>query len=474
MNDFDEATDSVVAEDRGPSRSLFVLLYVQTFLASFGERLWGFAVPMLLATMYPKNMWPAATLAFIETISGFLCGPTVGALLDRSERLVIMRIALIAQNVSIVVASGCFYVLVWLDLGSAESVPYDKWTFWLPMICLYVVAAFNSIAALADSVSIKKIWVPAICSGNDDLLRSTNASMRRINLLCEVGAPLAFGSLLSFLPQQNAIGVSLLVVVLWNVASFVPELVTLQAIYARVPSLSQPAPNAGQSPQNRVHEIIRGWRSYSKHPVFLASLAYVLLFVTVLMPGVLMTSFLIFWKIEQWEIAVFRGLCAITGILATMIATPVMKRVGIVRAGVIFSWFQWAFLVPATVAVFLPSFGFVWGIYVFMGMVILSRMGLWGFDLVEVHLMQTCVSTTEAGSINSVEYSATQLASMLPYIVGIFSNDPQHFVWLVVGSSLSILCAAILFTVWATRDFRPDAADVHDVSLNSVQTTEDE
>jgi iron-regulated transporter 1 len=437
--------------DPVPNSSLFVLLYVQTFLASFGERLWGFAVPMLLATMYPKNMWPAATLAFIETMSGFLSGPTVGALIDRSSRLAIMRVALVGQNVSIVVASGCFYALVWFDLGSADAVPYDKWTFWVPMLCLYLVAALNSVAALADSVSIKKIWVPAICHGNEDLLRSTNASMRRINLLCEVGAPLAFGLMLSFLPKDRAISISILVVVVWNIVSFVPELVTLQAIYNRVPLLAESSIGTSQPVKNPLREALHGWHSYVNHNVFLASLAYALLFVTVLMPGVLMTSFLIFWKIEQWEIAVFRGLCAITGILATLIATPVMKKVGIVRAGVIFSWFQWGFLVPATIAVFLPNFGYVWGLYVFMAMVILSRMGLWGFDLVEVHIMQTGVRSSEAGAINSVEYSATQLGSLLPYLVGIFSNDPTLFVWLVVGSSLSILGAAILFTVWARK-----------------------
>ena len=146
---------------------------------------------------------------------------------------------------------------------------------------------------------------------------------------------------------------------------------------------------------------------------------------TVLMPGVLMTSYLLDSSVTQWEIAVFRGLCAVTGILATLIATPLMRRVETVRAGVVFSWFQWGFLVPAVAAAFLPVYGFRWGVYVFMGMVILSRMGLWGFDLVEVNIMQTCVDPIEAGKINAVEYSATQLGSLLPYIAGILVNDPK-------------------------------------------------
>jgi hypothetical protein len=94
----EENHDATPSSGEGrPSNEVFVLLYLQTFLASFGERLWGFAVPMLLATMYPKNMWPAATLALIETLCGFLSGPSVGAMIDRTGRLAVMRAALIGQ-----------------------------------------------------------------------------------------------------------------------------------------------------------------------------------------------------------------------------------------------------------------------------------------------------------------------------------------------------------------------------------------
>jgi hypothetical protein len=54
-----EAAESLA---RPASNNLFLLLYAQTFLASFGERMWGFAVPMLLATMYPKICGPQQPL----------------------------------------------------------------------------------------------------------------------------------------------------------------------------------------------------------------------------------------------------------------------------------------------------------------------------------------------------------------------------------------------------------------------------
>ena len=427
-----------------------LLLYVEVFLSSFGERLWGFAVPILLATMYPANMWPAASVALVETLGGFLSGPFVGAQIDRGNKFRVMQVALVIQNVSIVLVSGCFYAMVWLDLASPTSIPSGRWTFWALMSGIIVVTAVNSAALLARTVSLQKVWVPAVCDHDSTELISTNAILRRINLVCEIGAPLGFGVLLSFLPASRALDVSIYVVVGWNLASFIPEMVVLNAIFKRTSSLSTPS-DIQKVKKNALVEALQGVSSYAKHGVFVASLSYAFLFVTVLMPGVLMTSYLLDSDVRQWEIAVFRGLCAVTGILATLIAAPLMRKVGTVRAGVIFSWFQWGFLVPATGAAFLPLFGFRWGVYVFMGMVILSRMGLWGFDLAEVNIMQTCVDASESGKINAVEYSATQLGSLLPYIAGIFVNNPKLFPWLVVGSAASIFIAAVLFTAWSAR-----------------------
>jgi len=453
-NENDKKSGNLQVEDtrdnveNGPSQKQILFMYSHTFLTSFGERLWGFAIPMLLVLIYPSNMWPAASLAFIETISGFFSGPSAGAWIDRTCRLFVMKVSVIGQTVSIVLASGCFYGIIFLGMASEGEVPYKTLTFWGPMLGLYLAAAINSVVAVTDSVSMKKVWVPMICQGDSKILCSVNASLRRINLVCEIGAPLSFGCLLSFLPQHHSISVSLFCVVSFNVLCLGPELFILQSLYKSTPALSKPVAVCTKSP-NPLVEAVQGWHSYVNHKVFLASFAYSLLYLTVLMPGVLMTSFLNYCGIQEWEIAVFRCLCAITGILATLLATPLMRIFGIFKAGVFFAWFQWLFLVPATIASFLPLYGHHWGVYLFMGMVIISRMGLWGFDLAEVSIMQTWVDEKEAGTINAVEYSATQLFSLIPYLASIVSNDPKCFVWMVVGSSLSILSAAVLFSTWA-------------------------
>jgi hypothetical protein len=50
---------------------------------------------------------------------------------------------------------------------SADAVPIGSWRFWMAMIGLYVTAVVNSVCAMLDSVSLSKIWVPAICRGDE-------------------------------------------------------------------------------------------------------------------------------------------------------------------------------------------------------------------------------------------------------------------------------------------------------------------
>lgn len=65
-------------------------------------------------------------------------------LLDRVDRYQVVWYAVVGQNLSIAVASACFYVLVWQGMASEVAVPTGEWRFWLPMIGLYITAALNA------------------------------------------------------------------------------------------------------------------------------------------------------------------------------------------------------------------------------------------------------------------------------------------------------------------------------------------
>jgi hypothetical protein len=76
---------------------------------------------------------------------------------------------------------------------------------------------------------------------------------------------------------------------------------------------------------------------------------------------------------------------------------------------------------------------------------------LWGFDLVEVQLMQISIESHERGSINSVESSMTSLATLISFLLGIINNKPENFFYLVLVSYLCVTVAVILYCIWCYK-----------------------
>jgi iron-regulated transporter 1 len=340
-------------------------------LSSFGERVWSFTLPMSLGLLYPQLLWPAAAAGLGETASCVLLGSLVGRVVDTRDRLWLMRWALALQNGSIALACGCL-LLLWAELLS----------FWPLFVCAVLLQALNRVAAQADSVCLRKVWVPALCGAEPLLLASLNAQLRRVDLVCEIVAPLLVGLLLSFAPLTAA----LVAVLALNVLSFVPELLLLTKLHATLPRPATAAdlgdssldPDAEEkAAEERVlpaqqrlslRDAFAAWPLYAAEPVFPLSLAYCCLYVTVLSPGPLMTTFLVSVRLPDLSISAFRGACAATGILATWLAAPAVARWGDDRAALFFSWAQWLALAAGVAAQFtLPG---VWAVYAFLALVV--------------------------------------------------------------------------------------------------------
>jgi len=129
----------------------------------------------------------------------------------------------------------------------------------------------------------------------------TNATMQRIDLGCKVLAPMVLGFMLQFTP----LAIGLLIVGAWVGGTFIPELLLLISIYRRHRSLLEKPPpttdETGESllsgpPETRSNNpfvvLYQGWSTYFKQEAFLASLAFSILFLTILSPGGLTTAYL--------------------------------------------------------------------------------------------------------------------------------------------------------------------------------------
>lgn len=127
---------------------------------------------------------------------------------------------------------------------------------------------------------------------------------------------------------------------------------------------------------------------YFHHPAFLPSFACALLYLTVLSFSGQMVTYLLSTGYTSTQVAVARTLSVFFEVLATWVAPWLMDKIGPVRAGLWFASWQagclfagisvfWAFPDKAMIA----ASGLVGG-------TILSRIGLWGFDLCSQILVQ--------------------------------------------------------------------------------------
>ena len=159
-------------------------------------------------------------------------------------------------------------------------------------------------------------------------------------------------------------------------------------------SISSPAPHHSAFPSPASASPLQAYLAaawlYYHHPLFLPSIAYCLLYVSILSFGGIMTAYLSSSLIDlpAWLLAVGRGAAALVGIIATLsIPSLIASRLSLVHTGTLCLLLQClclcmavlAFLLPASSSLFLPL--------LFTGL-ISSRFGLWGYDLCETQLMQ--------------------------------------------------------------------------------------
>ena len=126
---------------------------------------------------------------------------------------------------------------------------------------------------------------------------------------------------------------------------------------------------------------------YTQHPVFLPSLALSLLYLTVLSLGGQMVTYLLASGYNSFHIALVRTLSVIFELSATWAAPRTMNRIGPARAGI---WFlNWQVLcLGVAVAYFWAEPIAIRAASGLVAGTILSRIGLWGYDLCAQSLIQ--------------------------------------------------------------------------------------
>ncbi|XP_059428892.1 solute carrier family 40 member 2-like [Corylus avellana] len=462
-------------DDSIPS-SLFTHLYVAHFLARWGARMWEFSVGLYMISIWPDSLLFAALYGVVESASTVLFGPLVGQWVDRLTYVKVLRIWLVAQNLSFIIA-GCT-VIALLRFSTLKSTNY---TAFLSLVLLTNVSgAVAALSTLAGTILIEREWVVVISEGHPpEMLTKINSIIRRIDLICKLFGPVLSGFLISFV----SLTASAVALALWNAISIWVEYWLFISVYNGIPALGESSErrisrlspvevveestltsqeresllshDGGNSPltvntwESKIIQWIPcldAWRVYFQQDVVLPGLALALLYFTVLSFGTLMIADLEWEGIPAYVTAIARGISAVIGISATFVYPVLQSRISTIRTGLWSIWSQWTCLLVCVGSIWVKNS--VLAAYMLMAGVATSRLGLWMFDLSVLQQMQDHVPEADRGVVGGVQNSLQSILDLMTYVMGIIISNPQDFWQLTLISFVLVTLAAFLYTIY--------------------------
>ncbi|KAI3931733.1 hypothetical protein MKW92_043535 [Papaver armeniacum] len=490
MREPNEVRESLLGHDSSPqlvhknpsSSSLILRLYLGHFLARWGARMWEFSVGLYMINIWPDSLLLTAVYGVVEASSTALFGPIIGKLVNRLTYVQVLRLWLLTQNLSFIVAG---VTVTWLLVHSGLRL--SGFALFISLVVLTNVSgAIGTLSTLAGTILVEREWVIVIANGEPpEVLTNMNSVIRRIDLSCKLFAPVASGFIISFISLEA----SAVALALWNIISVWLQYWLLKSVYDGIPSLSendkkrkarfeQKNPVEISSSISTDTEILLSykgsssaleehswkqklikrlskvaffdaWIVYLRQDVVLPGVALSLLYFSVLSFGTLMTATLEWKGIPAYVIGIVRGISATVGIAATLLYPILHSRISTLRTGLWSIWTQWSFLLVCAASVWIQNNNI--SAWMLMGGVSASRLGLWMFDLSVMQQMQDQVPDSDRCIVGGVQNSLQSILHLLSYVSGIIVSNPKDFGKLTILSVLSTMLAAVLYTFHVYR-----------------------
>ena len=445
--------ETVDAEPLGPS---LWRLYRSHFLSTWNARAFEFGAVLFLAAIFPGDLLPMSVYALGRAAAAVLLSPVVGRYIDTGERLNIIRNSIIWQRAAVLLSCAVLGTMVLLRDRIVTPLRYSL------LAPLVVLACIEKLGAITNLVSVERDWVVAIANADGLLLRTMNSQMRRIDLFCKLVGPLAIAAL----DGWNT-SIAIFVTLVSNAISLPVEYILIAQVYHRTPELAHqrsgrvvagtPDRNAQDSEASKSEQSARAsfWsnlRVYTSQPAFLASLSLSILYLTVLSFAGQMITFLLAMGYSSAVVGVLRVLSTGFEISATFLAPPLIKRIGAVRSAL---WFvNWQlFSLSAAGTLYWTIRDPFWAASSLVGGTILSRVGLWGFDLSVQITIQEEVEPEARGAFSTTEAGLQSLFEACAYASTMVFRRPEQFQYPVMISIIAVYLAGALYAKFV-RDRR--------------------
>ncbi|KAM8933981.1 ferroportin-like [Pelodytes ibericus] len=372
------------------------LMYLGHSLSTWGDRMWHFAVSLFLVELYGNSLLLTAVYGLVVAGSVLLLGAILGDWVDKNPRLRVAQTSLIVQNVSVII---CGLILMGVFLYKTQLLSmYQGWLLTICYILVITIANIANLASTATSITIQRDWIVVVAGEDRSKLADMNATVRRIDQLTNILAPMAVGQIMTF--GSPVIGCGFIAG--WNVVSMCVEYLLLWKVYQKTPALAIKAgkkeddqelkqlnievigtntnnndkptedaslmgekaiaviePSKGPSCSEKISEPFRtfrdGWVAYYNQNVFWAGMGLAFLYMTVLGFDCITTGYAYTQGLSGSVLSILMGASAISGIMGTVAFTWLRKKCGLIRTGFISGIAQLSSLVLCVISVFMPG-----------------------------------------------------------------------------------------------------------------------
>ncbi|KAJ1065367.1 hypothetical protein CapIbe_001011 [Capra ibex] len=368
------------------------LLYLGHSLSTWGDRMWHFAVSVFLVELYGNSLLLTAVYGLVVAGSVLVLGAIIGDWVDKNARLKVAQTSLVIQNVSVILC-GVILMMVFLHKNELLTM-YHGWVLTSCYILIITIANIANLASTATAITIQRDWIVVVAGEDRGRLADMNATIRRIDQLTNILAPMAVGQIMTF--GSAVIGCGFISA--WNLVSMCVEYFLLWKVYQKTPALAVKAPPKEETELKRlnlykesepkplegthlmgekdpdIHELEHeqepscasqmaepfrtfrdGWVSYYNQSVFLAGMGLAFLYMTVLGFDCITTGYAYTQGLSGSILSILMGASAITGIMGTVAFTWLRRRCGLVRTGLISGLAQLSCLILCVISVFMPG-----------------------------------------------------------------------------------------------------------------------
>ena len=459
-------------EGGGERRRARWLLLGQHTLQSWAWRAWEFLVVVALVEAWPSSLLPTALFSFTVFAAVLFLGPALGDFVDAAGGLRAVVASMGLHHAS-VIAAGLVLAFWFAGPGRAstpeqEDAPQDAHLLFWPMVALVcALGGASSIGYAGAKIVVQRDWSVRLCGRDSDLLASVTSSLQTVDLVCSLLSPIVAG----LVSQYASVLAAVVLISGINVVCWLAELGLARGICRIAPELAREGKGRDAAEGNNgvgggaggdddglggggsIGASLAGrWQlmreSYFSEPASRAGIPLSLLYMSCMTLGMLMTAYLKSIGMTEVALSVMRAGGAISGVSATVIHPIAHKRVrSLPRLGMFGVWqLQVCILIGALATMPFFPIPTPLRIPVLCVAIVLSRYGLWSFDVATVQIFQERVPLHKMGRFNGVQESLNSASEITMALLAMALHRPSQF-WILALISLScITLAALLFT----------------------------